>query len=65
MKKRIPTDPLIHHSREIDVCDNCGGESLQDDVLRKYDFLGESILLHPSQCALRVTNLPSEELPDY
>lgn len=32
MKKRVPDDRPS--TRTIDVCDRCGGESLQDDVLR-------------------------------
>lgn len=54
MKKRVPMP--TEFSKEIDVCDKCGEESIQDDVLRKYDFLGEDILLHPSQCAARVAD---------
>jgi len=43
MKKRVPD--LSPQYTEVTVCDLCGGESLQDDVLRQFDANSLDLLL--------------------
>jgi len=44
MKKQVTVDTPQY--RETTICDNCGGESLQDDVVQQSGILGIVLDLH-------------------